>query len=145
MFTALSEKIYVKPQSNPHSSIFLSSNTCYSYLNHVPHSTMTDVAKAIQDLCDQFKSHREDVDKLKKRKSKKSKKRKSRKSYSRSLTVTGDTTLGVELHLIALVVGRDRVTLGVGQEFQTIEASRLLGVGQASHDLGPDCALGVEQ
>ena len=83
MFTALSKKeVYINPQSNPRSGLFLSSNTCYSYLNRVLHLTMTDVAKAIQDLCDQFKSLREDVDTLKKRR--KSKKSKSRKSYSRS-------------------------------------------------------------
>ena len=83
MFTALSKKeVYINPQSNPRSGLFLSSNTCYSYLNRVLHLTMTDVAKAIQDLCDQFKSLREDVDTLKKRR--KSKKSKSRKFYSRS-------------------------------------------------------------
>ena len=57
-------------------------NMCYSHLNCVLHLTMTDVAKAIQDLCDQFKSLREDVDTLKKQR--KTKKSKSRKSYSHS-------------------------------------------------------------
>ena len=76
------KKVYINPQSNPRSGLFLSSNMCYSHLNHVLHLTMTDVAKAIQDLCNQFKSLREGVDMLKKQR--KSKKSKSRKSYSHS-------------------------------------------------------------
>ena len=89
--------IYINPQSNPHFGLFLSLNTCYSYLNCVLNLTMTDVAKAIQDLCDQFKSLRENVYTLKKRKSKKSKKSKSQKSYLRTPAVTGTTALEVEL------------------------------------------------
>ena len=82
VYSSFQKKVYINPQSNPRSGLFLSSNTYYSYLNRMLHLTITDVAKAIQDLCDQLKSLREDVDTLKKRW--KSKKSKSRKSYSGS-------------------------------------------------------------
>ena len=108
---------------------------------------MTDVTKAIQDLCDQFKSLREDVYTLKKRKSKKSKKSKSRKSYLRSPSCDRHyrSRSRATVDPISLGVGRDRAILRVEQELHTIEESRFLRVGQASHALIPDYALRVEQ
>ena len=81
-------KIHIDPQLNPHFGLFLSLNMCCSYKSRLLYPTISDM-KTIQELSEQFKSLRDDVDTLKKHKSKKSKKSK-RKSYSRSCSRSRD-------------------------------------------------------
>ena len=69
-----------KPIIKPTLWPFLSSNMCCSYHNRMLYPIMTDIVKAIQDLCEQFKSLRDNVDTPKKWKSKSKKSKKI--SYS---------------------------------------------------------------